>query len=112
MKAVIATTFIALAATLSAPGSAADHDGHGAMSAQAPAAAQMAEGVVKKVDKSAGKVTVAHGPLPHFNMKAMTMVFRVKEAAWADQLKDGDKIRFMADRINGAYTIVHFERAQ
>ncbi len=39
----------------------------------------------------------------------MTMVFRVKDAAWLDQMKVGDKIRFMADRVNGVITVVHFE---
>ena len=112
MKAVIAATCIALAATLSAPASAADHDGHGAMHAQAPAEAQMVEGVVKKVDKAGGKVTLAHGPMTKFNMKAMTMVFRVKDAAWLDQMKDGDKVRFMADKVNGAFSIVHLEHAK
>ena len=43
-------------------------------------------------------------------MPAMTMVFRVKDPAWLDQVKAGDKIRFMADQINGAMTVVHLER--
>ena len=40
----------------------------------------------------------------------MTMAFRVKDAAWIDKLKEGDKIRFMAEQINGAMTLVHIER--
>ncbi|MFA7267709.1 MAG: copper-binding protein [Sterolibacterium sp.] len=116
MKNVFATAFITLAATLSAPGMAADdHAGHGtmhgAMHAAAPAAATMTEGLVKKLDKPAGKVTISHGPLPN-GMPAMTMVFSVKDAAWLDQMKDGDKIRFMADTVNGAMTVVHFEKAK
>ena len=35
----------------------------------------MVDGVVKKIDKAGGKVTVAHGPLTNLNMPAMTMVF-------------------------------------
>jgi Cu/Ag efflux protein CusF len=69
----------------------------------------MTDGLVKKVDKSAGKLTLSHGPLPN-GMPAMTMVFRVKDAAWLDQVKAGDKVRFMADQINGAMTVVHLER--
>jgi len=64
---------------------------------------------VKKVDKSAGKLTLSHGPLPN-GMPAMTMVFRVKDPVWLDQVKAGDKVRFMADQINGAMTVVHLER--
>ena len=94
---------------------ASEHDAHGAMSgmkmqSQAPAEAKLVEGLVKKVDKSAGKVTLAHGPLANLGMDmAMTMAFRVKDATWLDQMKEGSKIRFMADSVNGALTVVKFE---
>ena len=39
----------------------------------------------------------------------MTMVFRVKDTAWLEQMKTGDKIRFLADNVNGAITVVKFE---
>ena len=68
----------------------------------------MTEGLVKKVDKTAGKVTVSHGPLPN-GMPAMTMVFRLKEATWIDQIKEGGKIRFVAEQINGVMTLVKYE---
>ncbi|MDP1952207.1 MAG: copper-binding protein [Betaproteobacteria bacterium] len=42
-------------------------------------------------------------------MPGMTMVFRVKEAAWLEEMKDGDKIRFMSDKVDGVFTIVQFE---
>lgn len=112
MKHVLFATLMGVAAAL--PGaSIADSEHRHIQVAQAPAApdAQMVDGLVKKVDKAAGKVTLAHAPLPALGMPAMTMVFRVKEAAWLDQMKPGDKIRFMADKVNGAYTIVHFEVA-
>jgi Cu(I)/Ag(I) efflux system protein CusF len=114
MKTVIASTFIVLAATLSAPGMAAsDHEHNGVMAASTVPQSQMVEGLVKKVDKAAGKVTLAHGPLTNLGMNMpMTMVFRVKDSAWLDRMKEGDKIRFMADNVNGAYTIVHFEPAK
>lgn len=106
MKIAIVSTFIALAATFAAPGIAAnDHGSHAAMQSSA---AQMVDGLVKKVDKSAGKITVSHGPLPN-GMPAMTMAFRVKDATWLDQVKNGDKISFMADKVNEAMTIVHLE---
>jgi len=111
MKAFITSSLIALAALGAVNAQAAgDHMGHD-MSAHASTSAemQMVDGQVKKVDKSAGKVTLSHGPLVNLNMPAMTMVFRVKEAGWLDQMKAGDKIRFMADNVNGAITVVHFE---
>lgn len=114
MKALITSTLIALVTLGAAPVQAAgDHAGHGmAMQATASTEMQMVDGVVKKVDKSVGKVTLSHGPLTNLSMPAMTMVFRVKDAHWLDQMKAGDKIRFMADNVNGAVTIVHFEPAK
>ena len=110
MKAIAATAFV-IAAVFSMPGLAASdqgaHAGHGAMSEKSNADASLTEGMIKKVDKSAGKVTVSHGPLPN-GMPAMTMVFKVKDMAWLDQMKDGGKIRFAADQINGMMTIVRF----
>ncbi len=42
-------------------------------------------------------------------MPVMTMVFRVQDPAMLDQLKAGDKINFVADKVNGAYTVMRFE---
>jgi len=69
----------------------------------------MADGEVRKVDQSAGKVTIKHGPLPNLGMGAMTMVFRVADPAMLDKLKAGDKIRFQADTIKGALTLTKIE---
>jgi Cu(I)/Ag(I) efflux system periplasmic protein CusF len=95
--------------------SAGEHDAHaGHMASQNGAASEspMSEGVIKKVDKATGKVTIAHGPLVNLKMPAMTMVFRVKEVAWIDQMQTDVKIRFVADTINGSLTIVRFELAK
>lgn len=63
------------------------------------------EGEVRKVDKVVGKVTIKHGPLEGINMPAMTMVFRPKEPAMLDNLKEGDQIKFTASRQGGAFTL-------
>lgn len=114
MKTIAAIAIVA-AAGYSLPGLAAsDHDshaGHGAMLAKSTENASMIDGLVKKVDKAGGKVTVSHGPLPN-GMPAMTMVFKVKDVTWIDQLKDGSKIRFAADQINGFMTIIRFVQAE
>ena len=112
MKHILIASVIAVLSALSGAGFAAGDEG-GNQTTRAPAAAdaQMIDGLVKKVDKSAGKLTLSHGPLPALGMPPMTMVFRVKNAAWLDQMKVGDKIRFMADKVNGLYTVVHFEAA-
>jgi len=68
-------------------------------------AAAFTEGEVRKVDKAAGKVTLKHGPIANLEMPPMTMVFRVKDAAMLEQVKAGDKVRFKAEKIQGAYTV-------
>jgi Cu/Ag efflux protein CusF len=37
------------------------------------------------------------------------MVFRVKDPAMLDQVKEGDKIKFVADRVAGAITVLQLE---
>jgi Cu/Ag efflux protein CusF len=69
----------------------------------------MTSGVVKKVDKGAGKVTIRHGPIVNLGMPKMTMVFRVKDPAMLDRLKEGDKILFVAEKVDGAFTVMSFE---
>ena len=76
--------------------------------ASAPAAA-MAEAEVRKVDKEAGKLTLRHGPLTNLDMAAMTMVFRVADAKMLDAVKQGDKVRFAAEKVNGQFTVTQIE---
>ena len=45
-------------------------------------------------------------------MPPMTMVFRVKDAAMLEQVKEGDKIRFTADKVGGQYTVTGLEPAR
>lgn len=108
------TLVVALVMSLTPIASFADGDhGQGKMpAADAKAGADktpMAEGEVKKVDKDTGKVTIKHGEIKNLEMPAMTMVFRVKDAAMLDQLKAGDKIKFAADKVNGNFTVTKVE---
>lgn len=65
----------------------------------------MSEGEIKKVDKDTGKLTIKHGELKNLGMGAMTMVFRAKDPAMLDQVKQGDKVRFVAEVVGGALTV-------
>lgn len=84
--------------------------GQGGMMAQPGNA--LADGEVRKVDKDAGKLTIKHGPIPSMDMPAMTMVYRVKDPAMLDQVKAGDKIRFDAEKVGGAFTVTRIEPAK
>jgi Cu(I)/Ag(I) efflux system protein CusF len=77
------------------------------------ALAQMVDGQVTKVDESAGKITIKHGPMKKFDMDdGMTMVFRAQDPAMLKQVKPGDKIKFDADKINGQFTVTKIEKAK
>ena len=69
----------------------------------------MSEGVIRKVDKAAGKITIRHGELYKLGMPAMTMTFRVSDPAMLNRVKPGDSVRFVADRVKGALTVTHLE---
>lgn len=69
----------------------------------------LAEGLVKKVDKTQGRLTLKHGPLANLEMPGMTMVFRVRDASWLDQVKAGDTVRFRAERMNGTFIVTLLE---
>jgi Cu(I)/Ag(I) efflux system periplasmic protein CusF len=101
---------VALAAALALPLSgvaqqASDHAAHH------PAAA-LSDGEVRKVDKDANKITIKHGPLANLDMPAMTMVFQVKDPTMLNQVKAGDKVRFQAEKVGGAFTVTRIEPAK
>lgn len=77
------------------------------------AQAALGDAEVRKVDKDAQKITLRHGPLPQLDMPtAMTMVYRVKDPAMLDKVKAGDKVKFQADKVGGAFILTKIEVAQ
>ena len=102
--------FSLLAALVLAATNASPQQNHAAH--HAPGASQssdMAEGEVRKVDKDAKKITLRHGEIKNLDMPAMTMVFQVKDAAMLDKVQAGDKVRFMAEKLDGAFTVTVIE---
>lgn len=105
MKSIL--TALALGLALGFPAWAeSNHPAHGGAAAHATT---LSEGVVRKVDKAQGKLTLKHGPLENLDMPGMTMVFRVQDAGWLDRVKPGDAVRFRADRTNGTFTVTALE---
>ena len=97
-------TIIAMALSCALLGSAT----HGAF-----AQSGLADGQVTKVDASAGKLTIRHGPLKKLGMdEGMTMVFRAQDPAMLKAVKAGDKVRFDAEKINGQFTVTKIEKAR
>ena len=80
----------------------------------APPAAQasaMSEGVVRKIDAANAKVTLRHGPIVNLDMPPMSMVFRVQPPELLSGIKVGDKVKFHAEDIDGAYTVTAIQPA-
>ena len=112
MKRLHAVGFAVLSA-LVVPFSAHSIEAHHAPDAKATkGAVQMAEGEIRKVDKGAGRVTIKHGPIQNLDMPAMTMVFQVKDPAMLEQVKPGDKVKFQAEKLGGAFTVTKIEPAK
>ena len=103
---VLAASFSAFAQTT--PASGADHSAHHPAAAPVP----QSDGEVRKVDKEEGKVTLRHGPLQNLDMPAMTMVFKAADPKLLDGLKEGDKVKFTAEKLNGTFTVTAIQVAQ
>jgi Cu(I)/Ag(I) efflux system protein CusF len=113
MNIALTASLIAFAFALPAGAMAQDvHAAHHATASAANPQAAMTNGVVKRIDKAAGSVTIAHEPLTNLGMPGMTMTFLVKDRAWLDGMKAGSKIRFVAENVNGELTVVALEQAK
>jgi len=77
-----------------------------------PSTVPLTDGEVRKVDRSQGKLTLRHGPLPNLDMPAMTMVFRVADPKMLEAVKEGDKVRFTAERLDGAIVVTTLQPAK
>ncbi len=75
-------------------------------------AQELVNGQVTKIDVSAGKITIKHGPIKKFDMDdGMTMVFRAQDPAMLKAVKAGDKIKFETDKVNGQFTVTKIQKA-
>lgn len=92
--ALVGTLFVNIAAT-------------GITSAQGA----LTDGEVKKIDASAKKITIKHGPMKKFDMEdGMTMVYGVQDPAMLTAVKVGDKVKFDADHVNGQFIVTKIEK--
>ena len=74
-------------------------------------AQSLTDGLVTKVDASAGKITIKHGPMKKFDMdEGMTMVYRAQDPAMLQAVKAGDKVKFDAENINGQFVVTKIQK--
>lgn len=77
------------------------------------AAAEDIRGEVKKIDESAGKITLKHGPAKSIGMdEEMTMVYRVKDPAMLKQVKVGDKVTFEAEKSDNGFAVTKIQKGK
>ena len=69
-----------------------------------------AKGVVVKVDAANATVKINHEPIPALDWPRMTMPFRLKESALADQVKEGDAVEFFLEKSGPDYVIVKWRK--
>ncbi len=77
------------------------------------AQSDLTDGQVTKIDESAAKITIKHGPMKKFDMdEGMTMVYHVQDPAMLKAVKAGDKVKFDAEQVNGQFTVTKIEKAK
>ncbi|MDP3171824.1 MAG: copper-binding protein [Polaromonas sp.] len=69
----------------------------------------MADGEIRKIDWDNRKITIKHGEIKNLDMPGMTMVFQVKDVALLRKVKEGDKIRFSAEKAGNAIVVTDIE---
>ena len=109
MKSMAMFIVAAALAALGTPARAADV---AAASSAAPASVELTDGEVRKVDAEGRKLTLRHAEIKNLGMPGMTMVFQVVDPALLGSLKVGDKVRFRAEKLNGALTVTRIEAAK
>ena len=73
--------------------------------------AELSEGEITRWDPRTLRLTLKHGEIKNLEMPPMTMVFRVADASVVGDLKPGDKVRFRAEQVSGAYHVQRIEKA-
>ena len=107
MRFLVAGAVAVLA--LASPAALAVEAHHQPSAAAAASGTPLADGEVRRVDRDAKKITIKHGPIANLDMPPMTMVFQVKDPAMLNQVKTGDKVKFQAEKIGGAFTVTQIE---
>ena len=81
--------------------------GVGSLRASPTSASNFALGVVQQVDRGASAVTMAHEPVATLNWPAMTMQFKVGDAALFERLQPGGRVAFEFVGEGDGYRIVN-----
>jgi Cu/Ag efflux protein CusF len=78
----------------------------------AAASTVLTDGVVQKIDVAHGQVVLKHGAVTNLGMPGMTMAFGVADKTMLSKVKQGQKVRFHLEMINGQPTVTQIEPMQ
>lgn len=70
----------------------------------------LTEAEVRKVYKDSGKITLKHKEIKNLDMPAMTMQFKVKDAAMLDGINAGDKVLFTAEQVKDELVVTSIRK--
>jgi Cu/Ag efflux protein CusF len=72
----------------------------------------MADGEIRKIDRDNKKMTIKHGDIKSLDMPGMTMVFQIRDTALLEAFKAGDKVKFVAEKLDGAFVVTGMQLAK
>ena len=67
-------------------------------------------GEVQKLDLTNQRITLKHGGIKQLDMPAMSLAFRVRDPKLLDGLTVGDRVRFVAEKLDGNYTVTSIQK--
>ena len=111
LESLTAAGLVAVAASFAGTADAQtmSHGNMPGMKMDNTADAVMTDGEVRKIDKQNLKITLKHRDIKSLDMPAMTMVFKVKDAAMLDKVLVGNAVRFAAEKADGAFVVTAIE---
>ena len=77
----------------------------------ASASPEWVQAEVTRIDLARKRVTLKHAPIASIKMAAMTMPFKVKDAALLDGYKVGDKLQVVVQDIDGDLFVTQVRKA-
>ena len=115
MKSNLKISFVAVILSIGMSGfsiASTDVPSSATATSELPATIKLTSGEVRKVDIEQGKLTIKHEALENLDMPGMTMVFKASDAKLLKDVKQGDKIKFRAEKSETGFMIVRLEQVK
>ena len=57
-------------------------------------------------------MTIKHGEIKNLDMPGMTMVFQIRDSSLLETFKAGDKVKFVAEKLDGGFVVTGMHLAK